>query len=164
MTQTHKAFIGLGSNLGERLRNLERAIALFPPQVRALRLSSVWQTTPWGYEQQPDFLNQVAQVETRLSALELLSHLKRIERVLGREPSFTYGPRLIDLDILLYDELVCSQPELTIPHPHLAERAFMLQPLKEIAPELVHPVLKVSIAELAGRISNEGVSLYDDAY
>lgn len=121
----------------------------------------MWQTAPWGYEQQPDFLNQAAQTSTDLTPAELLAHLKHIEQVMGRQPGIPYGPRLIDLDILLYDDLVSDEPGLSIPHPHLAERAFVLQPLSEIAPDLIHPVLQLRISELAGRVSTDGVERYE---
>ena len=164
MSRTHTAFIGLGSNLGERRLNLERASALFLPQVQAVRFSSVWQTAPWGFEHQPQYLNQTAQVTTGLSPAELLTYLKHIERVLGRKPSFKYGPRLIDLDILFYDDLVHEEPGLSIPHTRLAERAFVLVPLNEIAPDHMHPVLQMRVSELAAQVDAAGVSLYEEKY
>jgi len=152
-------YLGLGSNLGERQANLNAAIAALPAAVKALRASSVYETEPWGYRDQPPFLNQVVEGDTGLAPLDLLAHLKRIEAALGRQPSFRYGPRLIDLDILLYGDQVIELPGLTIPHPRLEERAFVLAPLAEIAPELRHPVTGMTMRELASKISMTGVKI-----
>jgi 2-amino-4-hydroxy-6-hydroxymethyldihydropteridine diphosphokinase len=151
------AYLGLGSNLGDRRANLHAAVNGLPPAASVLRASSIYQTEPWGYLEQPAFLNQVLEVETNLSPIDLLAALKRLETGLGRQATFRYGPRLIDLDILLYDELVVDQPDLVIPHPQLAQRAFVLVPLAELAPDLLHPRLGVSMAELKDRIDLSGV-------
>jgi 2-amino-4-hydroxy-6-hydroxymethyldihydropteridine diphosphokinase len=156
------AYLGLGSNLGDRRANLTAAVTGLPPAARVLRASSIFQTEPWGYLDQPAFLNQVLEVETRLAPVDLLAALKRLEAGLGRQATFRYGPRLIDLDILLYDELVLNQPDLVIPHPQLAQRAFVLVPLAELAPHLLHPLLGVSMAELKDRIDLSGVKLVVD--
>lgn len=144
----HIAYIALGSNLGNRLANLKNALANFPPQMEVKKKSPIYETPPWGYADQPAFLNQVVTVKTYLEADALLAHLKRLETVLGREPSFENGPRIIDLDILFYDDLILDQPPLTLPHPRLHQRAFVLVPLNDIAPNLVHPVFKQPIGEL----------------
>lgn len=141
-------FLALGTNLGDREKNLRKALAAMPPKVRVVLVSSVLETEPWGFENQPSFLNQVIRAETDLSPLDLLRHLKSLETELGRKPTFRYGPRLIDLDILFYDDLILETSELTIPHPYLHKRNFVLIPLAEIAPELFHPVLKKTIQEL----------------
>lgn len=144
----HIVYIALGSNLGSRLANLKNAISNFTPQMDVKKKSSVYETPPWGYADQPAFLNQVVMAETYLEPDDLLGHLKRLETVLGREPSFQNGPRLIDLDILLYDDLIMDSPPLVIPHPRLHQRAFVLVPLNEIAPDLVHPVFGKPVSEL----------------
>lgn len=151
----HRVYLALGSNLGDRRANLAAALAALAPQVRLLKRSALYETAPWGYADQPDFLNQVVAAETALPPVELLAYLKEIEVQVGRQPSFRYGPRAIDLDILFYDELVLETPELVIPHPRLDERLFVLAPLAEIAPELVHPVLGVSIGDLLVRLPEQ---------
>jgi 2-amino-4-hydroxy-6-hydroxymethyldihydropteridine diphosphokinase len=150
-------YLGLGTNLGDRPANLLAAAAALLPQVRVLRLSSVYETEPWGYHDQPVFLNQVIEAETELPPLELLAYLKQIEFSLGRQPSFQYGPRLIDLDILFYGDQVVELPGLTIPHPHLAERAFVLVPLAELAPNLRHPSNGRPVLEMAKAVNSSGV-------
>ena len=144
----HIVYIALGSNLGNRLSNLKNAISNFTPQMDVKKKSPVYETPPWGYADQPAFLNQVVMVETYLEPEDLLGHLKRLETVLGREPSFQNGPRLIDLDILFYDDLIVDSPPLVIPHPRLHQRAFVLVPLNDIAPDLVHPLYAKSISEM----------------
>jgi len=152
-------YLGLGSNLGDRPANLAAAEAALGPAVQLLRTSSTYETEPWGYSDQPAFLNQVVQAETGLAPLDLLAYLKQIETSLGRQPSFHYGPRLIDLDILLYGDQVIDLPGLSIPHPHLAERAFVLVPLAELAPTLRHPLSGKTITELLKEIDPSGVRL-----
>lgn len=144
----HTVYLALGSNLGNRLGNLKRTVAALPPQMEVKAKSHVYETPPWGYEDQPKFLNQVIQVKTYLAPEALLKHIKRLEVMLGRKASFQYGPRLIDIDILFYDDLVLDTPSLVIPHPRLHERSFVLLPLMDIAPDLVHPILKKSVKEL----------------
>lgn len=141
-------YLALGSNLGDRLANLKRAIAALSPQMEVKAKSHVYETPPWGFEDQPKFLNQVIQVNTYLAPEPLLKHLKRLEVTLGRKATFPNGPRLIDIDILFYDDLVLNTPSLEIPHPRLHERGFVLLPLADIAPDWVHPVLKKSVREL----------------
>ena len=135
--------------MGNRAANLKEAIASLAPQMEVKARSAVYETDPWGFKEQEKFLNQVVRVETYLKPEQLIKHLKRLEVALGRKESFQNGPRLIDIDILFYDDLVLYSPTLTIPHPHLHERAFVLVPLMDIASDLVHPVKKKSIRELA---------------
>jgi 2-amino-4-hydroxy-6-hydroxymethyldihydropteridine diphosphokinase len=144
----HIVYIALGSNLGNRLANIKNAISNFTPQLDVKKKSSVYETPPWGYADQPAFLNQVLMAETYLEPEDLLSHLKRLEVVLGREPTFQNGPRLIDLDILFYDDVEIDSPPLQIPHARLHQRAFVLVPLNDIASDLIHPTLGKSIGEL----------------
>jgi 2-amino-4-hydroxy-6-hydroxymethyldihydropteridine diphosphokinase len=132
------AYIGLGSNLGDRLENLREAVRLLDAmdEVDVVRTSSVYETDPVGPEQ-PDFLNAVAQIDTTLSARELLGHCKRIEVDIGRKPAERWGPREIDLDLLIYGDETIDEPDLQVPHPRIDERAFVRVPLAEIAPDLV---------------------------
>ena len=149
-------YLGLGSNLGDREYNLRRAVSLLSRRASLIALSSVYETEPWGYASQPAFLNMACLLETSLSPQDLLELAQGVERDLGRVPSFRYGPRVIDVDILLYGDEVIETPRLQVPHPRLWKRAFALTPLAEIAPGLAHPVLGASIAELL-----EGVAVSD---
>ena len=130
-------YVGLGSNLGDR----EHAIRSAAELIGATRLSEIRETEPWGYEDQPHFLNAVAEVETELGLRELLDLLLEVERDLGRERGAgpRYGPRTIDLDLLLYGEETIDEPGLTVPHPRLHERRFVLEPLADLEPALVVP-------------------------
>jgi len=157
-----KVYLSLGSNLGERLANLERAIKLLAEKVELKRVSSFYETEPIGYPDQPRFLNAVIEVATSLGPLQILSLVKGIEVTMGRETSFRNAPRPIDVDILFYGERVIETPQLEIPHPRLAERAFVLIPLAEIAPDLVHPVSGKTVRELAVVVEGqEGVRKYE---
>ena len=159
---TVEAYLGLGSNLGDREQNLEHAVSLLERVAAPVVVSSVYETRPWGYVDQPDFLNLACSVETALSAEELLRAAQAVEVLIGREPTFRYGPRLIDVDILLYGDRIIDTGDLRVPHPSLFERAFALAPLAEIAPELVHPELGTSIQMLLDRLpraDRDGVSL-----
>jgi len=127
------AYVGLGANLGDREAAIRAAAAALP----ATRLSTIRETEPWGYADQPPFLNAVAEVETNLSPRALLERLLEVERSLGRRRDGPrWGPRTIDLDLLLYGAETVDEPGLTVPHPRLAERAFVLEPLAELAPSL----------------------------
>ena len=143
-----KVYLALGSNLGERQRNLSRALELLSPQVHIERVSSLYETDPVGYLDQPRFLNAVLRGTTTLSPHDLLAQAKEVEKELGREPGFPNGPRPIDIDILFYNKKIISSPELTIPHPRLEERAFVLIPLAEIAPNIAHPVTGRRVREM----------------
>jgi 2-amino-4-hydroxy-6-hydroxymethyldihydropteridine diphosphokinase len=156
----HIVYLALGSNIGNRLANLKAAIGNLTPQMAVKNRSSVYETPPWGFTAQAEFLNQVIMVETYLKPQALLSHLKRLEIALGRVPSFQNGPRLIDIDILFFDDLVLDTPPLVIPHPRLHQRAFVLVPLAEIAPDLVHPVLDKPIHKLLDDMDRSDIKLF----
>jgi len=157
---THTIYLSLGSNLGNRASNLKEAVSSLPPQITVKKRSNVYETPPWGYTEQDNFLNQVIMATTYLEPEPLLKHIKRLEVALGRKTTFRYGPRLIDIDILFYDDLVLDTPSLVIPHPHLHERGFVLLPMMDIAPDLMHPVQKKSIRELTARNSTSGIAKY----
>lgn len=143
------AFIGLGSNLGEREKNCLEALRLFRENdLAVVRQSSLIETEPWGLTDQPSFINMAAEVETGLLPHQLLALLMSIENKMGRNRTIKWGPRIIDLDILLYDELIINTEDLIVPHPLMQERDFVLRPLAEIAPDTVHPVMKKSIRSL----------------
>lgn len=151
-------YLGLGSNLGQRRAKLKKALQLLGERLSLERISSLYETWPVGYEEQPPFLNAVCRATTEIGPFQLLSIIKGIEVALGRVPSFANAPRPIDIDILFYGDLVIKSPQLVIPHPRLEERAFVLIPLAEIAPDLSHPGSGESIKELANRVEGrEGV-------
>ncbi len=149
------AYLGLGSNLREREKNLTKALALIGQKTQLLKVSSIYETEPVGFKEQPLFLNLACKICTNLKPVELLHSVKQIEKQLGRRPSFRNAPRIIDIDILMYDNIITKEQELIIPHPRLIERAFALIPLAEIAPQLNHPELGKSIIELASVINGK---------
>ena len=156
--QGEVVYLGLGSNIGNRAHALQEAvdrIALLP-DTDVLRTSSVYESEPWGEPDQGAFYNAVAEIRTVLEPGALLRALKDIERAMGRVPTRRYGPRLIDIDILLYGDRVVHSEQLEIPHPGLSERQFVLLPLQELAGTEVHPALQVSIATLTERAPDSG--------
>jgi 2-amino-4-hydroxy-6-hydroxymethyldihydropteridine diphosphokinase len=144
------AYIGLGANLGDPGRQLEEALQRLAAaeEVEVLKVSGFYRNPPLGPPDQPWYVNAVAQVRTRLAPQDLLRVLFQVERDLGRERRQHWGPRLIDLDLILYDGVVLSGPDLTLPHPEMHRRAFVLAPLAEIAPQAWHPLLNKTAAEL----------------
>jgi len=145
-----RAFLGLGSNLGDRAHYLGEAIsALTNKLIKVEATSQIYETEPWGLMDQPLYWNQVIEVKTSLEPLELLHVCQEIELRLGRERKLHWGPRTIDIDLLIYDNIRSGTEELTLPHPYLEERAFVLVPLREIAPELMLPSGR-SITEVTG--------------
>jgi 2-amino-4-hydroxy-6-hydroxymethyldihydropteridine diphosphokinase len=142
-------YIGIGSNVGNRETNCRMAIErLNEKGIEVKKTSSMYETEPWGFKDQPKFINMVIEAETRLEPERLLIVLKDIEKEMGRKETVKWGPRIIDLDILFYNDKIINQDELQIPHPYLHKRDFVLVPLSEIAPNKTHPILKKTIKEL----------------
>lgn len=153
----HTVFIGLGANLGDRMENLAAARQSLPPDVLLLDISPIYETRPWGYADQPDFLNQVVKAQTELAPLDLLAYLKLWEARLGRTPTFKNGPRVVDLDLLFYDDLIFESPTLILPHPGVPSRAFVLAPLVDIAPDYRHPASGRTMLELLAGVDSQDV-------
>lgn len=153
----HVVYLGLGSNLGDRDEHLRAGLRALRGAVAIARVSSVYDTAPLLVTAQPRFHNIVARGRTALAPDALLRLAKRIERARGRVEGPRYGPRPLDIDILFYDDLTLRTPALTLPHPGVAERAFVLLPLAEIAPELRHPLLGAAIRTLAGEVRGQDV-------
>jgi 2-amino-4-hydroxy-6-hydroxymethyldihydropteridine diphosphokinase len=142
-------YISIGSNLGNKKSNCLHAIELLEKRgIIVKKRSSIHETEPWGVKDQPPFLNMAIEVETALKPEELLVLLKNVETEVGREKTYQWGPRIIDLDILLFNSIILNTDDLTIPHPYMHERDFVLRPLNEIAPGVKHPLLKLSVSEL----------------
>ena len=156
-------YLGLGSNLGDRQEKLDMALEFLSQRLGQLRISSVYDTEPIGNTNQPRFLNMVCQARTGLDPAELLTLFKGIELKMGRAPHKPNASRPIDIDILIYGDQVVETPELVIPHPRLTERAFVLVPLAEIAPDLVHPVNGKAVKELLADVrEKQGVFKWEN--
>ena len=162
-TELHQVYIALGSNVGDRAAHFELAIEALGKFVMVTERSPIYETEPWGYYDQRDFLNQVVGGETDISPNDLMRQLKIIERDLGREKNFTNGPRVIDLDLLFYDQLVIETATLTIPHPRMRGRAFVLRPLADLDPDLRHPVYELTVSELLAETDQGGINPFDSS-
>lgn len=152
-----RIWLALGTNLGNRFWNLRDAQNRLSGQINILGASSIYETAPWGVTDQPDFLNQVIEAETDLQPRELLGFAKQIEKEMGRVPTVRYGPRLIDIDILLYDDEQVDQPDLVIPHPRMAERAFVMVPLAELSPDKMLPGTERTASQILQTLNTESV-------
>ncbi|MBL0389158.1 2-amino-4-hydroxy-6-hydroxymethyldihydropteridine diphosphokinase [Tumebacillus sp. ITR2] len=156
------AYLSLGSNLGDRRLNLRSAIEVLDshPEIHVTRVSPMYETEPVGYLDQPDFLNLVIELKTSLEAKKLWKITSSTEIELGRQRDIKWGPRTIDIDILLVDQQVIDTVDLTLPHPRMAERAFVLLPLADLAGDLVHPVTRQTVTDMANRVEGkDGVFL-----
>ncbi len=153
-----RAYLSIGSNLGGRVENCVIAVARLARtrDVDVRGVSSVYETEPWGKSDQPDFMNVVVELETKMPPRALLEACKEIEELMGRVPGERWGPRVIDLDILLYEDRVLQDDDLIVPHPRMHQRRFVLQPLAEIAPGALHPLLKKTASELLGDLGGSG--------
>ncbi|MCE1255701.1 MAG: 2-amino-4-hydroxy-6-hydroxymethyldihydropteridine diphosphokinase [Anaerolineae bacterium] len=156
-----RIYLGLGSNLGNRLQNLKDAQNGLAAVCQVKRASAVYETAPWGFNDQPAFLNQVLEISSQLPPQDLLKVIKGLEANLGRTPTFRYGPRLIDIDILIYADLVLHAENLTIPHAMINQRAFVLVPLAELAGDMTLPGTTKTIAELMAAVDCSGVTRFE---
>lgn len=156
MTTHQIAYIGFGSNIGDRFAHIDQALRLLREAdgVSLIQVSSLYETEPVGYEQQDWFLNGVLAIETRLSPDQLLALLKQIETGVGRHQRVRWGPREMDLDLLIYDQCCIDTPALTVPHPEMHRRSFVLVPFAEIAPEVIHPVFQQNIQTLLSNLTD----------
>ena len=144
----NKVFIALGSNIGNLEENLNTALEKLAKFAEIKKVSSFYMTKPQGFLEQADFLNGVCLINTDLSPKDLLKKLKEIEKEMGRKKTFKDGPRLIDLDIIYYNDIILNTPDLTIPHPRAHTRLFVMQGLFEIAPKYLHPILKITTEKI----------------
>jgi 2-amino-4-hydroxy-6-hydroxymethyldihydropteridine diphosphokinase len=161
-----QAFVGLGANLGDRLQSLRLAVARFDgaADVRVVRCSPVYETAPQGPRpEQPAFLNAVCAIETALAPRALLARLLEVERALGRVRDVPQGPRTLDLDLLLFGSVIVDEPGLQVPHPRLPERAFVLRPLLDLAPDLRHPQTGALLRDQLARLRDQPVAPFAPA-
>ncbi len=155
-------YLSLGSNVGDRGANLGEAIARLAPSVRVLRVSPIYETEPVDYADQGWFLNLALEAVTGLAPHALLAHTAAIERAMGRQRAIPKGPRTIDIDILFYGDAVVDTPELEIPHPRMAKRRFVLQPLADLAPEVRHPLTGQTVRKMLEAAPEQELRLFAD--
>ena len=149
------AYLGLGSNLGDRVHNLKRCVTLVSEWLGDVEVSSIYETAPVGFSNQPGFFNAACRLRTRVNPFELMHNIRKIEATVGRHRTFVNAPRTLDVDILLFGKLVIETPPVVAPHPGLHERSFALAPLAELAPSLIHPGLGLSVTELLSSMPDE---------
>lgn len=154
-----RAYLSIGSNLGDRINYINKAIEkLKQNNIKIIKSSNIIETEPYGYKEQGKFLNMAVEIDSDLEPFELMKLISKIESELGRIRTKRWGPRVIDIDIIFYNSLIINEPDLKIPHPDMQNRFFVLKPLQEIAPDFVHPVLKKTITELLENLNSEGKS------
>lgn len=153
-------YLSLGTNMGDRQHNLDRAIDALGEGMVITAVSPIYQTPPWGLTDQPDFLNLCLQATTNLTPHQLLHFNQQVEIQIGRVKEIRWGPRLIDIDILFYDALILQEEQLTIPHPHIAQRAFVLVPLADVAPGLIHPQTGKTVRQMLAAVNRADIAHY----
>lgn len=156
-----KIYLALGSNVGDRLSNIKNAISLLKGNVSSIKLSKIYETKPVGYTDQGNFINAAIEGRTALSPDALLAFTQKVEIDVGRIRRFRWGPREIDIDILFYDDLVYHDQKLEIPHPRLQERDFVLKPLIDLNPKLMHPLYKKTVKQLYDQLPKKELSIID---
>jgi len=154
MKENNKVFLGLSTNIGKKAENLKTALSEIEDFAKVEKISSFYKTPPYGYKDQDDFLNIAAKISTELTAIELIVKLQEIEHKMGRVREIKNGPRVIDIDILLYNNEIIKHPNLKVPHPEMHKRNFVLAPLAEIAAETKHPILNTAIQTLQKELKN----------
>lgn len=152
----HNAYISIGSNIGDKKKNIEESINRIEniKEIRVSKVSTLIETAPWGIEDQDEFINGVIEINTTLSPKELMRTLLKIEEEMKRERILRWGPRIIDLDVIFYDDLISSDEEIILPHPRMEERTFVLEPLNEIAPYMLHPIKNKRVFQLLNEINS----------
>ncbi|MBN2010290.1 2-amino-4-hydroxy-6-hydroxymethyldihydropteridine diphosphokinase [candidate division KSB1 bacterium] len=162
MNNAGNVYLSLGSNEGDRLFNLYRAVELINAnrKIRVTATSSIYETEPVGYIEQAWFLNAVAEIESSLNPFEMLRFVKKIEERMGREQTFRWGPRVIDIDIVVYGSEIINDPSLTIPHPEMQRRKFVLIPLCEINPHFIHPIFNQTVNRLLKQCPDDQIAWY----
>jgi 2-amino-4-hydroxy-6-hydroxymethyldihydropteridine diphosphokinase len=158
----HVVYLGLGANLGDRAHNLNQGLRLLAPQVEVTAVSDLYETDPVGVLNQPKFLNAVCKAQTQEEPEALLEHVKRVEQMVGRVAGERWGPRALDIDVLLYDAAIVDLPNLRIPHERLAERAFVLRPLADLDAELLVPGLDRTVGQLLDSADATGLRHVSD--
>ncbi|WP_459995878.1 2-amino-4-hydroxy-6-hydroxymethyldihydropteridine diphosphokinase [Marinitoga arctica] len=154
--------IALGSNVGDRLKNIKKAIELLSEHVEIIKISNIYETEPWGYTEQENFLNACILINTKLSPKKLLETCKKIEQLLKRKHRFKWGPREIDLDILYYEDIILEEENLIIPHKYIFERDFVIVPLNDVSPNWTHPIIKKTVYEKFKEIDKSKIHIYEE--